>query len=91
MRARSVLFVVFVVADFRSYAWLYRQSRAYLHVLMQVGELGQELLTAATELELGGWTAPAVHESRSVELLALPPDDALDVLSMVKLGRPTRP
>jgi nitroreductase len=83
-------FVLFVVADFRGYAWLYRSSRAYLHVLMQVGELGQEVITAATELGLGGWTTPAVHESRSAALLGLPADDAVDVLSMVKLGRPKR-
>ena len=48
----------------RRMAWLYRHSRAYLHLLTQVGSLGQELLTAATELGLGGWTSPAVHESR---------------------------
>jgi SagB-type dehydrogenase family enzyme len=83
-------FTVFVVADLRSLAWLYRHSRAYLHVLIQVGELGQELLMAATELGLGGWTSPAVHESRTAKLLGLPDDDAVDALSMVKLGRPLR-
>jgi SagB-type dehydrogenase family enzyme len=83
-------FVVFVVADLRGYAWLYRHSRAYLHVLMQVGALGQELLMAATELGLGGWTTPAVHESRTAALLGLPADDGVDALSMVKLGRPTK-
>lgn len=83
-------FVVFVVADLRSYAWLYRHSRAYLHMLTQVGELGQELLMAATELGLGGWTTPAVHESRTAALLDLPADEGVEVLSMVKLGRPVR-
>jgi nitroreductase len=81
-------FVLFVVADLRGYAWLYRHSRAYLHMLMQVGELGQEILMTATELGLVGWTTPAIHESRTVALLGLPDDDAIDVLSMVKLGRP---
>jgi len=85
-------FVVFVVADLRSYAWLYRHSRAYLHLLIQVGELGQELLMAATALGLGGWNTPAVHESRTARLLGLPEDDdAIDVLAMLKLGRPSRP
>ncbi len=84
-------FIVFVVADLRGYAWLYRHSRAYIHLLMQVGELGQELLTAATELGLGGWTTPAVHESHVAELLGLPADDAFQPLSMVKLGRPAAP
>jgi SagB-type dehydrogenase family enzyme len=81
-------FVLFVVADLRGYAWLYRHSRAYLHVLIQVGELGQEILMAATELGLAGWTTPAIHETRTAALLGLPEDDAVDVLSMVKLGRP---
>ena len=81
-------FVIFVVADLRGYAWLYRHSRAYLHMLIQVGELGQEILMTATELGLVGWTTPAVHESRTAALLGLPDDDAIDVLSMVKLGRP---
>src|SRR5262245_15765996 len=83
-------FAVFVVADLRGYAWIYRHSRAYVHVLIQVGELGQELLMAATDLDLAGWTTPAVHESRSAALLELPEDDSLEVLSMVKLGRPVR-
>jgi SagB-type dehydrogenase family enzyme len=81
-------FVVFVVSNLRRFAWLYRQSRAYLDVLIQLGELGQELLMRATALGLVGWTSPAVHESKSARLLGLPGDDALEVLSMVKLGRP---
>jgi hypothetical protein len=57
-------------------------------VLVQVGELGQELLMAAGERGLAGWTSPALHESRTAELLGLPEDDALDALSVVKLGLP---
>jgi SagB-type dehydrogenase family enzyme len=83
-------FVVFVVAELRGYAWLYRHSRAYIHILIQVGELGQELLMAATQLGLAGWTTPAVHESRCAAILGLPDDDGLDVLSMTKLGRRVR-
>ncbi len=83
-------FVIFIVADFRAYAWIYRHSRAYLHILTQVGELGQELLAAATGVGLAGWVTPAVHESRAGALLGLPPEDDVEVLSMVKLGRPRR-
>jgi len=83
-------FVVFVVADLRGYAWLYRHSRAYMHVLIQAGELDQELLMAAAAVGLVGWTTPAVHESRTAALLGLPDDDAVDALAMVKLGRPAR-
>jgi len=83
-------FVLFLVADLRGYAWLYRHSRAYLHVLIQVGELGQELLTAATAVGLAGWVTPAVHESRAAEILCLPSDDGVEPLSIVKLGRPRR-
>jgi hypothetical protein len=45
---------------------------------------------AATELGLGGWTTPAIHESRAAALLGLPADDAVDALSIVKLGLPRR-
>lgn len=83
-------FAVFVVADLRGYAWLYRHSRAYIHVLIQVGELGQEILMASTKLGLGGWLTPAVHESHTAAVLGLPEDDGIEVLSMVKLGRPLR-
>jgi SagB-type dehydrogenase family enzyme len=82
-------FVVFVVADFRGYAWIYRHSRAYLHLLIQLGELGQKLLMAAYDIGLGGWTTPAVHESRACALLGLAAcTDGVDALSMVKLGLP---
>lgn len=83
-------FAIFVVADLRSYAWLYRHSRAYMHVLIQLGELGQEILTDATTLGLGGWTTPAVHESRAASLLGLPDADGVEVLWMTKLGSPLR-
>jgi SagB-type dehydrogenase family enzyme len=84
-------FALFVVADLGGYAWLYRHSRAYVHVLIQLGELGQEILMTATELGLGGWTSPAVHESRTARALGLPDDPAVEALSVVKLGLPLRP
>jgi SagB-type dehydrogenase family enzyme len=83
-------FVVFLVADLRGYAWLYRHSRAYIHLLIQVGELGQEILMAATQLDLAGWTTPAVHESKSATILGLSDEGGLEVLSMTKLGRRVR-
>jgi SagB-type dehydrogenase family enzyme len=83
-------FAVFVVGELRGYAWLYRHSRAYIHVLIQLGELAQEILMAGTALGLGGWTTPAVHESRSAALLGLPGDDGIEVLSMTKLAYPLR-
>ena len=61
-----------------------------MHVLIQVGEVGQDILMAATERGLVGWTTPAVHESRTAALLGLPDDDAVDVLSTAELGRPVR-
>lgn len=80
-------FVVFLVADMRGYAWIYRHSRAYMHLFMQAGEMGQELLMAATSLGLGGWTTPAVHESRTAAVLGLADDGSLEAISMTKLGR----
>jgi SagB-type dehydrogenase family enzyme len=81
-------FVVFVVAQLRPYAWLYRYSRAYVQLLIHVGDLGQGMLMAATDLGLAGWLSPAVHESRAAALLNLPDADDVEVVSMIKLGRP---
>lgn len=81
-------FIVFIVADLRGYAWLYRHSRAYIHALIQLGELGQEFLMAATVRGLAGWTTPAIAESAACAMLGLPDDDGVDVLSMIKLGLP---
>ncbi len=92
-RQRWVLgkgFAIFLVADLCGYAWLYRHSRAYLHVLTQIGELGQEVLMAATDRGLAGWPTPAVHESRAAELLGVAENESIDPVCMIKLGRPLR-
>ena len=52
--------------------------------------IGFGTLMISTERGLVGWTTPAIHESRTAAFLGLPADDALEVLSMVKLGRPRR-
>jgi SagB-type dehydrogenase family enzyme len=66
---------VFVVVQWDRYQWLYRHSRAYLNLLIQIGEFAQELLQAAYQLGLVGWLTPAVAESRAAAMLGL---DAVD-------------
>lgn len=56
---------VFVIVQWDRYQWLYRHSRAYLNLLIQIGEFAQELLQAAYQLGLVGWLTPAVSESRA--------------------------
>lgn len=79
----------FVVVQWDRYQWLYRHSRAYLNLLIQIGEFGQELLQAGYQAGLVGWLTPAVAETRAAELLGLDRvgSDA-DAMYYVKLGYP---
>ncbi|GAA2339043.1 SagB/ThcOx family dehydrogenase [Streptomyces kunmingensis] len=78
---------VFVTVQWDRYQWLYRHSRAYLNLLIQVGEFAQELLQAAYQLGLAGWLTPAVSESRAAELLGLDAVGAdADAMYYIKLG-----
>lgn len=80
---------IFVVVQWDRYQWLYRHSRAYLNLLIQIGEFGQELLQAGYQLGLAGWLTPAVAESRAATLLGLDEvgSDA-DAMYYLKLGYP---
>ncbi|MCT9076527.1 SagB/ThcOx family dehydrogenase [Streptomyces fulvoviolaceus] len=78
---------LFITVQWDRYQWLYRHSRAYLNLLIQLGEFAQELLQAGYQLGLTGWLTPAVSESRAAELLGL---DAVgceaDAMYYMKLG-----
>ena len=80
---------IFVVVQWDRYQWLYRHSRAYLNLLIQIGEFGQEVLQAGYQLGLAGWLTPAVAESRAATLLGLDEvgSDA-DAMYYLKLGYP---
>ncbi|KUL36997.1 hypothetical protein ADL22_23040 [Streptomyces sp. NRRL F-4489] len=80
---------LYVTVQWERYQWLYRHSRAYLNLLIQVGEFAQEVLQAAYQLGLVGWLTPAVAESRAARMLGLDqvPADA-DAMYYLKLGYP---
>ncbi|MBN1206412.1 MAG: nitroreductase family protein [Myxococcaceae bacterium] len=78
-------FTTFFVVQWNRYQWLYRHSRAYVNLLIQLGEIGQELLQQAATHGLGTWPTPAIHESNAAALLHL---DAAgeDAMYFVKVG-----
>jgi SagB-type dehydrogenase family enzyme len=78
---------LFVTVQWDRYQWLYRHSRAYINLLIQIGEFAQEVLQAAYQLGLAGWLTPAVAESRAAALLGLDKvgSDA-DAMYYMKLG-----
>ncbi len=80
-------FCVFISAQWDRYQWLYRHSRAYVNLLVQLGEIGQEFLNAAYSEGLGGWLTSAVHETKSAHMLGLD-ENAEDVLYFIKFGVP---
>ena len=79
---------LYVCVQWERFRWLYRHSRAYVNVLIQVGEFAQEVLNAVYRRRLGGWVTPAVQESRAAELLSLP--GGVDAMMFVKFGPPRR-
>jgi len=64
-------FCAFFVVQWDRYQWLYRHARAYVNLLIQLGEIGQELLQAVYTHGLAAWPTPAVHESNAAKLLQL--------------------
>jgi SagB-type dehydrogenase family enzyme len=82
-------FSLFVVVEWHRYMWLYRHSRAYINLLVQLGEFGQEVLQAAYSIGLAGWLTPAVNESLAAAFLRL--DTAReDAMSFIKIGPPPK-
>jgi SagB-type dehydrogenase family enzyme len=55
-------FSIFVGVRFDRYYWVYRHARAYINLIIQLGEIGQEIVRAYTNIGLGGWMTPAVDE-----------------------------
>jgi SagB-type dehydrogenase family enzyme len=80
-------FCVYYVVHWERYQWIYRHSRAYVNLLIQIGEIGQEVLQAACRRGLGAWPTPAVHESRAAALLELDMAQR-DALYFTKVGPP---
>lgn len=80
-------FCVFVAAQWERYFWVYRHSRAFLNLLIQVGEYGEELVIASYSAGLAGWMTPAVHESLASDLFALR-KAPVDCVYFLKFGVP---
>lgn len=80
-------FCLFVVVQWERYMWIYRHSRAYLNLLIQLGEFGQEVLQAISRRGLGAWMTPAITESKAAALLQLDPWRQ-DAMYFIKVGPP---
>ena len=80
-------FCTFFVVQWDRYQWLYRHARAYVNLLIQLGEIGQELLQAVYAHGLGAWPTPALHESNAARMLHLDPRGE-DAMYFVKAGPP---
>lgn len=80
-------FCLFIAVDWMRYLWIYRHARAYVNLIIQLGEIGQEILQTAHRYGLGGWPTPAVHESNCAKLLKLDMDRR-DAMYFIKLGPP---
>ncbi len=80
-------FCLFLCSQWDRYYWIYRHSRAYINLLIQAGELGQEFFQAANTFGLGGWGTPAIHETTTKKLLNLV-GIPIDPLYFLKIGIP---
>lgn len=80
-------FCVFISVQWERYYWIYRHARAYLNLIIQLGEIGQEFLMSAYSRRLAGWMTPAVTESAAAGLLGLDLSTE-EALYFLKLGPP---
>lgn len=64
-------FCLFFVVQWERYQWLYRHSRAYINLLIQLGDIGQEFLFYSCLNQVSGWMTPAVNESQVAKILKL--------------------
>lgn len=78
-------FCLLIGVQWERYAWIYRHSRAYLNLLIQVGEFAQEVLMSAYSNGLVGWMTPAVGEGDFARLLSLE-KGCEDITYFIKLG-----
>ena len=79
-------FSLLIGSQWERYAWMYRHSRAYMNLLIQLGELSQEFLTVAYNAKLCGWMTPAVTESKANQLCCIDNASRVDILYFMKFG-----
>jgi nitroreductase family protein len=75
----------FLVVQWGRYSALHPGSRAYIDLLIQVGELAQEFLHAVYHVRAGAWGTPALHETASRKLLGIE-QPGIDALYAIKFG-----
>jgi Nitroreductase family len=75
----------FLVVHWDLYSSQHPGSRAYIDVLIQVGELAQALLHAVYHVGAGAWGTPALHETASRNLLGIE-RPGIDALYAIKFG-----
>lgn len=80
-------FCLFVAVDWLRYMWIYRHARAYINLITQIGEFGQEVIQHAASRGLGGWMTPAVDETRAARLIGAE-GSRLDPMYFMKIGAP---
>lgn len=77
---------LYLCSQWDRYRFLYRHSRAYINLLIQVGELAQEFVTAISSWGLGCWESPAIQEKQAAALLDTPV--GVDPVLFLKFGVP---
>lgn len=78
-------FCLFFVVQWKRYQWLYRHSRAYLNLLIQLGDICQEFLFNMPNYDLEGWMTPAIKETEAGNLLDLDPNEQ-EAMYFLKIG-----
>lgn len=80
-------FCVFFVVQWERYQWLYRHSRAFTNLLIQLGDIGQEFIFNSALHKIGGWMTPALKEEKAAEILQLSKGKQT-AMYFLKLGQP---
>ena len=79
-------FCLFIGAHWERYSWIYRHSRAYINLLIQLGEISEEFILAAYSKGLAGWMTPAVTEGKANQLCKIS-GATIDILYFMKFGK----
>ncbi|EGQ2814592.1 SagB/ThcOx family dehydrogenase, partial [Staphylococcus pseudintermedius] len=63
--------IIFISANYHKYMWRYNHERAYRNLLIDVAQLAQSFLLAATNLQKKTFLTPALRDSELVKLFDL--------------------
>jgi len=78
-------FCLLIGSDWERYSWIYRHSRAYINLLIQIGEISEEFLIEAYGRNISGWMTPAVSETLSNKMCKVY-NKNIDMLYFMKFG-----